>query len=192
MMPDGRIERSNSTTCITLFAFASLLFFFGSWQWYTTEESSFKIFGSDTRLHVSDQIYDDTTKDENNVDTLKILIEEGVYCDRDFVNEIGVTPPYWNNATLQSPKETTTEQWGPCFGTHEHVEWGIEIEIEKNRSRKIPFYPKQGVGIEKNDWANYCRPGFLIIGAGKCGTSVRVNDCLIFESNTGSDWVPLS
>jgi hypothetical protein len=109
---------------------------------------------------------------------------------------MGIVPPYWNvvNGTTVAlshdfPRETTTAQWGPCFGAHKAVQWDLEIESRVD-------YPKPAVGISNNDWANYCRPGFLIIGAGKCGTSVcgnllrrfdflpqNANFCFVFTSH---------
>jgi hypothetical protein len=134
-----------------------------------SDRSSLSVFGFDTKLHINDQL-SGQSHDTGNLDSLSELIDIGVYKNRDFMNEIGVTPPYWGNGTGFSPKETMTKELGPCFGSHDHVEW--ETEVKKSQGHTSPFFPTQTVGIEKNDWADYCRPGFLIIGAGKCGTSV--------------------
>lgn len=161
---------SNKSKCILISAFGIILFSLAFvWQISITDESSLTIFGFDTKFHVSDE-HSSQARDTGNSDSLGELLDIGVYKDHDFVNEIGVTPPYWNNETRYSPKETITKQWGPCFGSHDHVEW--EAEVKKSQGRIRPSFPTQAVGVEKNDWADYCRPGFLIIGAGKCGTSV--------------------
>jgi hypothetical protein len=162
--------QSDKSKWILLSAFGIILFLLASvWQASITDESSLSIFGFDTNIHVSDQL-SGQSRDTGNVDSLGELIDIGVYQDHDFMNEIGVTPPYWVNGNGFSPKETITKEWGPCFGSHDHVEW--ETEVQKSQGRFRPSFPTQAVGIEKNDWADYCRPGFLIIGAGKCGTSV--------------------
>ena len=105
-----------------------------------------------------------------------LLVELGVYDDeQDFKNELGIVPPYWGNTTHKNPVQTTTAEWGPCFGTHQKVRW--EREIEKyNSANPTYFHGAASATVakeESTDWANFCRPGFLIIGAGKCGTSVR-------------------
>ena len=110
---------------------------------------------------------------------IEILINRSVYHEDDFVNEIAVIPPFWgnnngSNSTLKCiPDETTTPEWGPCFGTHKSINWEREIGDKPTYHKMIPI--DAASTKETNDWAGYCRPGFLIIGAGKCGTSVRAH-----------------
>lgn len=169
-MRDERIVSSCKSKCMLFLAFGTILVFLGFvWQ---ADESSLKIFGFSTKFQVRDSFRGSSSLDDQNIDSLEELIALGVYKDHDFINDLGIIPPYWGNVTDLLPLETTTKEWGPCFGSHDHVDW--ETEIEKSRGSIRPYYPTQAVGIEKNDWADHCRPGFLIIGAGKCGTSVRL------------------
>lgn len=170
MRDERNLVQSNKYKWIIISAFGVILFLLTTvWQVSITDESSLTIFGFNTQFHINDQ-HSGLSLDTGNVDSLSELFDIGVYEDHDFINEIGVSPPYWVNGTIVSPKETATKQWGPCFGSHDLVEW--EAEVQKSQGRVRPSYPTQAVGIEKNDWADYCLPGFLIIGAGKCGTSV--------------------
>lgn len=98
---------------------------------------------------------------------LKILVDQGIYHEDDFeANADGWAPPYWtdsdSNVSCQ-PKATTTPEWGPCFGTHQSIDWDKHYNLSYNSAA--------GQSVPSGDWAGYCRPGFLIIGAGKCGTS---------------------
>lgn len=108
-------------------------------------------------------------------EVLDMLVDEGVYESTNFENEAGVIPPFWdeNSTSICKPDETTTIEVGPCFGSHQTVDWQKQISHQQD-----PKYPALMTGTaanlkNKNDWAGHCRPGFLIIGAGKCGTSVR-------------------
>jgi hypothetical protein len=89
-----------------------------------------------------------------------------VYNETDFVNEQGVIPPYWD---CLHGKCNSTEIWGPCYPPHKSVHsWGQQVE--KYRSRPPHYQRKELLSRDSTDLSGYCRPGFLIIGAGKCGT----------------------
>ena len=114
---------------------------------------------------------------------LNILVENGAYRSKNFSNEVGIIPPFWqpsNTTAPCKPDETTTTEVGPCFGTHDPTNW--EELIEDFGAEPRATYNKAGITSStshrvRNDWAGHCRPGFLIIGAGKCGTSVRLVLC---------------
>jgi hypothetical protein len=128
--------------------------------------------GGSKNITTSQRIDKLSSKTESVFD---LLLQNGVYNSSDFMNEVGIIPPYWKNGSIPfHPIETKTDSVGPCFIANTPVKW-ID-PIEQNT------YPTSGVGLNKNDWANYCLPGFLIIGAGKCGTSVR--QCRVRNSHT--------
>jgi hypothetical protein len=88
-----------------------------------------------------------------------------VYNETDFVNEQGVIPPYWD---CLHGKCNSSEIWGPCYPPHKSVHWGKQVE--KYRSQPPHYQRKEPLSGDSTDLSGYCRPGFLIIGAGKCGT----------------------
>jgi len=112
-----------------------------------------------------------------------LLEKKGIYDASDLKNEVDVVVPYWWNVFNSTktkhhtkiPRATTTPQWGPCFAPHEEVDW--DKAIAETEQLRAPQYEKKIVArvstINEEDLAGFCRPGFLIIGAGKCGTSVR-------------------
>ena len=102
-----------------------------------------------------------------------------VYNTTDFVNSHNIRPPFWGCESC-SPRHNTWARrniWGPCYPQHGPVKWSEEVAHYKTHQ---PSYMKnknlgtKGKGKHKapdrTDLANLCRPGFLIIGAGKCGT----------------------
>jgi len=89
-----------------------------------------------------------------------------VYNQSDFRNQRGVIPPFWecDNGSCNS-----TSVWGPCFAPSQNVRWSEEVANFQRFHN--PHYDVKA--ISKNnpqDVSNLCRPGFVIIGAGKCGT----------------------
>lgn len=122
---------------------------------------------------------------QSRVDVIDLLIDEGVYDVSSFENEAGVVPPFWDeNATSPcKPDETTTLELGPCFGSHVAVDWHEQAKQNQNDAqlpRYTPLMTSTPHAMKtKNDWAGHCRPGFLIIGAGKCGTSVRFDIAMV-------------
>lgn len=100
----------------------------------------------------------------------EILLERGIYPPGSFANEAGFIPAYWEGS-----KGNQTFKGGPTIGPcyvnrQEPTDW--EAQIAKYNETGKPSY-NIGVIMRSNhmDLEGYCRPGFLIIGAGKCGTS---------------------
>lgn len=91
------------------------------------------------------------------------LIELGVYKEADFQNEIGISPPYWK----PNVSENSGTTWGPCFRETDEVNW----KDERNTTDFVYRHNPASKRMEPTTDAGGCRPGFLIIGAGKCGTS---------------------
>lgn len=88
-----------------------------------------------------------------------------VYNETDFVNEQDIIPPYWD---CLLGKCNSSQIWGPCYPPHKNVNWAKQVE--KYRSRPPHYQKKEPVSLDSSDLSGYCKPGFLIIGAGKCGT----------------------
>lgn len=113
-------------------------------------------------------------------EVIHLLEEKGVYRESDFKydKETEVAPYWWSDSTTRSstiPRGTTSPEWGPCFAPRKQVDWDLAIASSQNST--TPQYETQ-IGVPVNsmrdeDLAGFCRPGFIIIGAGKCGTSVR-------------------
>jgi len=68
-------------------------------------------------------------------------------------NDFSRTISYWDNAS---------NRIGPCFPPTETVDWEAELNASD-----IVYPPAKKL----ESVAGLCLPGFLIIGAGKCGTS---------------------
>lgn len=151
------------------FLLTSLLLCFFGWRTLSQGSTSSSIFGSKITYDASTH-WQSSSRDH----VLALLVQAGVYDEADFKNELGIVPPYWGSKTHLKPKETTTDDWGPCFAPHERVRW--KQEIKKYNGTNPAFHnPARSAAAtkqNKNDFASFCRPGFLIIGAGKCGTSV--------------------
>jgi hypothetical protein len=109
------------------------------------------------------------------------LLELGIYKEQDFVNAYNIRPPFWDKAgnnrntttttstTMTSQLATTEFQlppsWGPCFEpSNPPRHWKLLPHTNETRIRYPPSTTTQTL-------QGTCRPGFLIIGAGKCGTS---------------------
>jgi len=116
----------------------------------------------------------------NRSEVMQLLEQKHIYSASDYANDQGVVVPYWDTTTTNAtakrriPKATTTAQWGPCYAPHAKVNW--DREIAKYSSDQTPEYEKSilapGINsMDEEDLAGFCRPGFIIIGAGKCGTS---------------------
>eukprot|EP00934_Nitzschia_sp_Nitz4_P005299 Nitzschia sp. Nitz4//scaffold257_size48314//12704//14368//NITZ4_007087-RA/size48314-processed-gene-0.42-mRNA-1//-1//CDS//3329544442//5289//frame0 len=92
----------------------------------------------------------------------KPLLDLGVYHDSDFVNEIGRSPPFWKT----DPAGDSGQTWGPCYPSSGEIDW-----IDDRNSSKYVFRHNNKRLRSEDTSGGGCRPGFLIIGAGKCGTS---------------------
>jgi hypothetical protein len=104
---------------------------------------------------------------------------ESLYLESDFLNLNGVVPAYWNclhrNSTYCEHSELMNRRHGvevgPCFAPHHEVNWTMEIQKTKSPGNNILYHDENQSALRSEDWSNFCRPGFIIIGAGKCGTS---------------------
>ena len=97
---------------------------------------------------------------------------------RDFINSDGKTPPFWEN--VRDGKNDT--HWGPCLppkpisgNVEAQVDWSLIVRMNKKRksdsSIEYPSYTPSLDRKQQMDPWGMCRPGFIIVGAGKCGTS---------------------
>jgi hypothetical protein len=102
----------------------------------------------------------------------KELIELGVYDPAvDFQNELGIRPTYW--------RMNNSVSWGPCYPPQSMIgQWhnANDTENAENAIRYNQNPPSLKTASPHSkphprDRGGGCRPGFLIIGAGKCGTS---------------------
>lgn len=110
-----------------------------------------------------------------NIVLPQILMEEEIYDESNFINAEGIAPPYWNTSTELFQNSNA---WGPCFKTEAKINWQFysnETRIDSNTSTwNVPLVYERDDISKPHDWQNtagLCRPGFLILGAGKCGTS---------------------
>jgi hypothetical protein len=136
-----------------------------------------------------------TTTDDNNgaVVLPKALIDMGIYRpDSDFENSRGVVPPFWSaDENVTSSTATNKEDmdsrsppldlqsWGPCYPPHSKIHWKNDTQQERpgqqeKEDQHYKYRHKARDNVPIQDFTSVqggCRPGFLIIGAGKCGTS---------------------
>jgi hypothetical protein len=102
----------------------------------------------------------------------QILMEEGIYDASDFDNAQHMAPPYWNAST---PLFQQSDAWGPCFKPNIKINWNFHADDDtSNSTLNVPLVYNRDDDSKHHDWQNtagLCRPGFLILGAGKCGTS---------------------
>jgi hypothetical protein len=97
-----------------------------------------------------------------------------LYQPSDFENELGIVPSFWtfDNTTNHTYTKAQPPSWGPCYVPKTKINW--DKEINDAQTLKINKYARQDTRTRPshpNDVRGGCRPGFLIIGAGKCGTS---------------------
>ena len=106
---------------------------------------------------LSENIYSKLLPDE--------LFEQRIYNNSDFVNKLGVTPAFWGqNETCDDLGNNCAKVWGPCYAKN-NPHW-------KNKTQYLPISKSAAqYSINMDNLSGYCRPGFLIIGQGKCGTS---------------------
>lgn len=123
-----------------------------------------------------------------------------MYQSSDFVNDRGVVPTFWNNgkdknrsnfhsttssaeskqaSKMANAYEITPEvnhdgipSWGPCYPPllpSQQLDWQREV-VKASNLLPAHEYRRNRVAVEAGI-DGMCRPGFIIIGAGKCGTS---------------------
>ena len=115
------------------------------------------------------------------------LLDMGAYDEAsDFVNEQGIVPTGWEHTNGDH------DVWGPCRfvpSTPTSLEWSDRRKYNNTTNNNTmimsPEYyrnadvndfnysrnPSKYSGSKRGLGVGWCRPGFLIIGAGKCGTS---------------------
>jgi hypothetical protein len=105
-------------------------------------------------------------------DTFPEILEKTVYSEQDFRNEKGIVPSFWEKQDSKNYSRSRTQvTWGPCYPPNHAVNINWNKAMKRNETEYHPI-PQRTSQIESsNDLSDYCRPGFLIIGAGKCGTS---------------------
>ena len=132
-----------------------------------------------------------SNKEKLDISTLPIeLVTTKTYKYKDFCNSFGVIPTYWNRAALKvSLLDNTTNAsvlnetsmynvtqsnitedydiYGPCYNAKTKIKWNKII----NKTQQNINYPIQSNPTNDDNLHGLCRPGFLIIGFGKCGTS---------------------
>lgn len=97
-----------------------------------------------------------------------VLLEKRLYSDSDLLNEDGIIPSFWNEKQ-RCINGVCQDVWGPCFPPQNDVKWNTLVE-----NGAVIEYALQKQELTTEDsgtYQNFCRPGFLIIGQGKCGTS---------------------
>jgi hypothetical protein len=103
------------------------------------------------------------------------LFNLGLYQESDFVNEIGISPPHWKPEANDGSGRT----WGPCYpGQQERKNKVGGINIDWYDDRNNTEFKYLHGNPKDNRWggpsygkSGLCRPGFIILGQGKCGTS---------------------
>jgi hypothetical protein len=94
------------------------------------------------------------------------LLEKHVYSETDFKNEAGIVPSFWTQKQ-SCTNGNCLDVWGPCYPPTDQVDWDT-VMMEKTDKLEYSTSKKM---FQEGTFDNYCRPGFLIIGQGKCGTS---------------------
>ena len=112
----------------------------------------------------------------------------------DFRNEIGNVPPYWEEMehivdSKNDASYSDLSSWGPCYPLNEEVKWNEQVVAESpyrynnnaityskafkdhGKTPQASFYSGNDDISHNKNLAGLCRPGFLIIGQAKCGTS---------------------
>ena len=111
----------------------------------------------------------------------------------DFRNAVDNIPPYWENAELLLQSKNMTPDvtsWGPCYPPSKEINWSEQVlnemphrfsndevyyskvpRVHGNKISQLSFYSGNNDWVNNSNLAGFCRPGFLIIGQAKCGTS---------------------
>lgn len=96
-----------------------------------------------------------------------------VYKKEDFRNELNIVPSYWDELEKSEVHSVNAKpHMGPCYLPQDVPANWTEL-IEENRfvsGENIKYKTSAGILADDN-LEGLCRPGFIIIGAGKCGTS---------------------
>lgn len=105
------------------------------------------------------------------------LLSLGLYTCDDFTNDAGVAPPFWKLSSVSpcSTNSSATKVRSPCYvpSRSGRVDWKSQANLSSHLSPRYHTSPISA-STDARDLADYCRPGFIIIGAGKCGTRYEV------------------
>jgi len=145
---------------VVLMCGATLVYFVVSSSSPGTRKHSF----SSTFTHNNDALVE-----TNITASFPDILMQKVYNKKDFINEKGIVPSFWRNQNENTANQTIT--WGPCYPPKQTVDWDNEIDFHSNMTQYHPVKRESNRLQSSNDLSDYCRPGFIIIGAGKCGTS---------------------
>ncbi|CAB9503720.1 expressed unknown protein [Seminavis robusta] len=108
-----------------------------------------------------------------HLDIPTILVQQGLYQKDSVANEYGAIAAYWDDSISNNTNGTTAERtvYGPCYAYRDRqINW--KKAIARYKADHEPWYnDDRRSRLNPSDLQGYCRPGFLIIGAGKCGTS---------------------
>ena len=124
------------------------------------------------------------------------LLKAGIYKPTDFVNQLGVRVPYWReiNSRSYGPCYSTNPNTNPIvWNSNNQTNYNNDNDDNNDdgdeSTKTIKFIYRQELARrnQKNNkknsaeyWEQFdptlgvgggCRPGFIILGAGKCGTS---------------------
>ena len=110
--------------------------------------------------------------------TFPVELLQNVYHEADFINKKLVSPPYWEDANDENTRslQKGLPHMGPCYLPKTEQDWPSLVERNKHIKSKKKINYRDAIknhphGNTDNDLSGLCRPGFVIIGAGKCGTS---------------------
>jgi hypothetical protein len=151
-------------------------------KYESTQSQSFWAYGFTIVLGIISVVcfHDLCLSPRNNSNLLQNdLAEKGYYDVNDFENNAGISVPYWKNGLKKTKirfngnKEAFAV--GPCYLPKQDLNWSSSLTEKKefSESRKnIQYRESQWQNtLDDGDLTGLCRPGFIIIGAGKCGTS---------------------
>lgn len=84
-------------------------------------------------------------------------------------------PPYWEHINASMNSTTSIHTMGPCYMPNEITaeNWHQLILQNEHHENKFEYANVNPLyqDANDNDLTNMCRPSFVIIGAGKTGTS---------------------
>jgi hypothetical protein len=109
--------------------------------------------------------------------TFPVELLQNVYHKADFENKQLISPPYWEDANANAKTiKKGLPHMGPCYLPKMEQDWPSLVEQNKHitSKKKIKYrdvFTNHPHGNTDNDLSGLCRPGFVIIGQGKCGTS---------------------
>ena len=105
----------------------------------------------------------------------KTFFDHGVYSVEDFKNGKGISPAFWKEHNRTTQGRMVQPVWGPCYPPQKEVDWDKSIATyygsEKYDYHSVTNSRGASSSAADEDLSGFCRPGFLIIGQGKCGTS---------------------